>query len=206
MLGLISSWLGGRERRKASERASEAQQAMAKMAIDEQRRQFDRTQELLSPYVETGNNALTGYGDLLGLNGVKAQQGAVNNIEQSPMLQALYKQADNAILQNASATGGLRGGNTQEALADNRMNMLYQNILQQQQNLGGLATMGQNSASGVGNAGMTMANNVGSQLNGIGASMAGNHLAQGQAKSDMYKSINQGLGALLGMGMGGGLF
>lgn len=191
----VGALVGARQQRKAAQSASDAQVSANQASIDEQRRRYDNNLKLLEPYVNVGVSALGQHNDLLGLNGAEKQQGAIDSLQRSPFLQSAYKQAENAILQNASATGGLRGGNIQGALADNRMNMLHQAYQGQVQNLGNLVSLGQNSAVGVGNAGMSLANNI-SQLNqGIGQAQAGNALARGHANSGIWNTIG-GLGTL----------
>src|SRR5688572_8139084 len=100
-----------------AEDAAYAQQQSAQQGMTEQRRQFDAIQSLLKPYVSVGNEALQGQRDIAGLNGAEAQRLAIQGIQGNPQFQALVSQGENSILQNASATGGLRGGNTQAALA-----------------------------------------------------------------------------------------
>lgn len=190
---ILGGLLGSRSEAKSADRASAVQQEMARESIAEQRRQFDHIQSLLNPYVQSGNQALGQTQDLMGLNGYDKQQQAIDDLNNSPFLQSAYRQAENALLQNASATGGLRGGNVQSALADNRMNMLNQAYLGQLSNLGGLVSIGQNAAAGVGNAGANLANNVSSLNQNMGQAMAGGILARGQAKAGLYNTIG-GLG------------
>lgn len=201
LLGGAASIIGGvlssKSQKKAAQSAQQSQEGMSREAIAEQKRQFDQLQSLLKPYVQGGKNGLYAQQNLLGLMGDDAQQQAISGIENSPFFKSQYQQAENALLQNASATGGLRGGNFQEALADNRSNMLYNNVQGQIQNLGGLATNGQNAAAGVGIAGQNMANQVGQQLNDIGAGQAGYALAKGQANQNMWGNILGGAGALI---------
>lgn len=194
-VGLLGSVLGSRKQAKSAQQASQAQQQTAQASIDEQRRQFDHVQNLLNPYVQAGQTALGQQGDLIGLNGYDSQQTAINNLNNSPFLQSAYKQAENALLQNASATGGLRGGNMQSALADNRMNMLHQAYQGQLQNLGNTVSIGQNAAAGVGNAGANFANNVSSINQNMGQAMTGGLLAQGQAKAGVWNTLG-GLGTM----------
>ena len=203
---IIGGVLGNKSQKKAAASAQQSQEGMSREAIAEQQRQFDQLQALLKPYVSAGTGALTGQQDLLGLNGQKAQQGAIGQIENSPFFKSQYQQAENAMLQNASATGGLRGGNFQEALADNRSNMLYNNVQGQLQNYGNLVTGGQNAAAGVGTAGQNFANQVGQQLNSIGASQAGYALSKGQANQNMWGNILGGAGALIQGGQQAGWF
>lgn len=147
----------------------------------------------------TAPGALQGQQDLLGLNGVQAQQTAITNIENSPYFSGLVKQGEKAILQNASATGGLRGGNTQAALAQFRPNMLAAAIDQQYQRLGGLTSIGQNAAAGVGNAGLTTGNNVAGLLQQSGAATAGGYLASGRAIQQGLNGITNAFGTYQGM-------
>ena len=88
-------------------------------------------------------------------------------------------------MQNAAATGGLRGGNFQEALADNRSNMLFNNVNQQLQNLSTVAGNGQNAAAGLGGNAIAFGNNIAQGYQDIGQAQGGYQLAKGQ--------INQGL-------------
>ncbi|OBQ32118.1 MAG: hypothetical protein AN487_22985, partial [Anabaena sp. CRKS33] len=127
MTGLIaggSTLLGSAMQSRAAGKAAGAQSQAAEMGIEEQRRQFDEVRKLLEPYVQAGQPALQGMQAMLGLQGAEAQQQAITDIEQSPLLQAMMRQGEEAMLQNASATGGLRGGNLQGALAQFRPQML----------------------------------------------------------------------------------
>lgn len=137
------------------------------------------------------------------INGVDAQRAAINALQSSPLFTSLLQQGENAILQNSSATGGLRGGNTQAALLQFRPQLLSQVINDQYSKLGGLSSLGQSSAAGVGSAGMTTGNNISSLLQQQGAAQAGAALARGKAKSDMFGGILGGLGTVIGGGGGG---
>ena len=164
-------------------------------------KRFEDVQKLLGPYVEGGTKALSGQMDLLGLNGASPQNAAIQAIKASPMFTALQQQGTDAILQNASATGGLRGGNTQGALAQFSPQLLAQLIQQQYSNLGGITSIGQNAAAGVGNAGTSAANTVAQLQQQAGAALAGGALAQGKA----WASIPSGLAGAFGVysGLGG---
>lgn len=191
-----SAVVGGVVQNKASKRAAEAQTQAADMGIAEQRRQFDRVQELLSPYVEAGDASLIQQLALGGMSGVEAQREAISNIEQGAEYQSLVGAGEEAMLQSAAATGGLRGGNTQAALAQFRPQVLSSLINQQYSRLGGLATMGQNSAVGVGNAGQVAATNIGNLYGQQGAAAAGSALASGQAFGNVMGSIGQYAGGV----------
>lgn len=250
-----STLIGGAIQSRSAGRASRAQQDSAREGIDEQRRQFEALQEVLSPYVQAGRTAI---GDLapfaqagtdalgglqpfaqagapaleqqqaiLGLLGPEAQRAAVAGIEQGAGFQAQVRQGEEAILQSASATGGLRGGNIQAALAQFRPQMLQREIDLQYGRLGGMADigrvttenlaslgqtttqniaqLGQASAAGTGAAGLQTGQRVAGLLGEIGAARAGGELATGQALSSAFNLPSQFLGLQYGMqGQGGG--
>ncbi len=211
---VYSSYKSGKAQEKAAGKAAGAQIRAAELGTEEQRRQFDRLQELLSPYVEAGTGALGGQQALLGLSGPEAQREAISGIEQSPYFEALARQGETGILQSASATGGLRGGNVQGALAQFRPSMLQSLIENQYSKLGGIAQQGQASAAGVGAAGLQTGANISNLLAQSGQAQAGQAMAQGQAKAGLYGDISQligtgatlyGTGAFGGGGGGGGV-
>lgn len=202
--GAIGGALGGAfEGKESVGQASDVQQQAAQGGIDEQRRQFDAIQKLLQPYSQAGTAALGQQQALLGMGTPEAQQQAINAIQSGPQFQALQQQGENAILQNASATGGLRGGNVQGALAQFRPALLSGLIEQQYNRLGGLTSIGQNAAAGVGNAGMQTGANVANLLGRQGQAAAGGILGQQGA---LTGGINQAIGAIGGAGGFGSLF
>jgi len=187
----------------SADKAADTQAEAAQGGIDETRRQFDAMQALLNPYVQAGNQSLTAQQDLAGLNGADAQRAAIEGISASPEMLAMTQQGENAILQQGSATGGLRGGNTQSALAQFRPQMLSNLINQQYGRLGGITQMGQASAAGVGAAGMQSGAQVADLLGQQGAAVAGGQLALGQAAAQPFNVAAQyaGLYGLNKMGV-----
>lgn len=200
---VVGGALSSRAQRKSANAAANAQIQASEMGVEEQRRQFDAVQKLLKPYADAGLSGLTGQQNLLGINGTAAQQAAINNINNSSEMQTYLQQGENAILQNASATGGLRGGNTQAALAQFRPQLLNQLINQRYQNLAGMTALGQNAAAGTGNAGMQTASNISNLYQQSGAAQAGAALAKGQASADMWNGVSQAIGQVSGMKMMG---
>jgi hypothetical protein len=220
VVGLVgSSLLGAGMQTKAAKTAAGAQTASAQAGIDEQRRQFDAVQKLLAPFVGAGAGALgqlapyMGVGTealeqqraLTGLAGSEAQRTAIGAIEGSPQFAALTRQGENALLQQASATGGVRGGNVQGALAQFRPQVLSSLIEQQYGRLGGLTALGQqttqnvmaagqNAAAGVGTAGMQSGANISNLMQQQGAAQAGAALAQGQAFGNLFGTAGTAIG------------
>lgn len=186
---ILGGITGAKQAGKAAEQAGQTQAAAAQAGIDEQRRQFDSLVQLMSPYVQAGTGAMQQQQALIGLQGPEAQQQAVSGFEQSPLFQSMQQQGENAILQNASATGGLRGGNVQAALSQFRPQLLNQLIEQQYGRLGGLATMGQASAAGQASGGMQSASNVGNLLANQAQATAGGQLARGGTQRQVFGDI-----------------
>jgi hypothetical protein len=224
--GLASSYIQSR----AARQASEAQAGMSQEAIAEQRRQFDEIRTLLSPFVQagyTGMERLPGYitagerafeqqAALAGLSGPEAQRAAVEAISTtSPGFQESVRQGEEALLSRASATGGLRGGNIQAALAQFRPQMLEQAINQAYGRFGGLAgtglgltenliTRGQNAAGLSAEAGQQTGANIGNLLTQQGQAMAGGILGRAEPFAELAALPGQIAGVRLARGLFGG--
>ena len=199
---LVGGIASADSQRKAGNKASDAQQAAADAGIAQQNKQFEAIQKLLDPYVQGGYKGLSGQMDLLGTNGAASQQSAIDAIKNSPQFTSLQQQGEASILSNASATGGLRGGNTQAALGQFSPQLLSQLIEQQYGRLGGLTSIGQNAAAGVGNAGIQTGNQITGLLEQQGAAQAGAFLNQGKQTSAMWNAGANAVGSFFG---GGGM-
>jgi hypothetical protein len=184
----------------AAGEAAGIQAGAAQAGIEEQRRQFDAMRELLKPYTEAGVPALQQQQAFLGLQGPEAERAAIERIRGGETFQALAGQGEEALLQRASATGGLRGGNIQGALAQFRPQLLSSLIDQQYGRLGGLTTMGQRSAAGVGTAGMESGTNIANLLGQQGAAQAGGALGEAKAYGQLFNLPAQFLGMQMGAG------
>lgn len=192
---LLGKFTGAQAQADAIQQGAATQAASVDKGIAAQQQMLDAFQKVLSPFVTAGTGALGAQQNLLGLNGDGAQKSAISAIQASPQFTAMQKAGEDAILANASATGGLRGGNTQGALAQFSPQLLAQLIQQQMGNLSGLSTMGENAAAGVGTAGLNTGSNIANLLQQQGAATAGGQIAQGSVGA-------QGFGNLLAFGGG----
>lgn len=215
--GAVGAGLSSSKGAKAATQAAKTQASAQGSAIGEQQRQFDVIRELLKPYIEAGKPDLTqpyiGAGPgalqamqgLAGLRGAGEQQAAINQIKQGAQYQELAKQGEEAILQNAAATGGLRGGNVQAALAQFRPALLNQLIESQYGKLAGLTSLGstsaenllrlgQASAAGTAAAGQQSASNIGNLMVGIGQAQAAGQVGQAQAQAQGAAGISGAIG------------
>ena len=195
-----SQLVGSSMQASAAGDAASAQGAASQAGIEEQRRQFDEMRKLLQPYTEAGLPALEQQQTLLGLKGPEAEQAAIARLTGGETFKALAQQGENALLQNASATGGLRGGNLQAALGQFRPQLLSSLIEQQYGRLGGMTSMGQASAAGVGSAGMQTGTNIANLLGQQGAAEAGGILGEAKAYGQLFNLPGQFVGAQIGAG------
>ncbi len=192
----------------AASEAAGIQAGAAGAGIAEQRRQFDAMRELLKPYTEAGAPALEQQQAFLGLRGPEAERAAIERISGGERFQELTRQGEEALLQRASATGGLRGGNIQAALGQFRPQVLNSLIEEQYGRLGGMTTLGQRSAAGVGAAGMETGVNVANLLSQQGAARAGGELGEAKAYGQLFNlpaqmlGFQYGAGGKAGMGFG----
>jgi hypothetical protein len=182
----------------AAQAGAEAAEAGTMAGIEEQRRQFDLMQEILSPFVEAGVGSLEQQQAMMGLLGPEAQAAAIQGVQQSPGFQEAMKAGETSILQNAAATGGLRGGNVQSALGQFAPQMLNQALNQRFGQLGGLTGLGQASAAGVGAGAMGMGQNIGQSLQQLGQNQAANIMGQHNLQKDFIFDV-----AGLGLGLAG---
>ena len=220
-----SQLIGSVMQADAAESAAETQAGASRAGIAEQRSQFDEVQKLLAPYVQAGTGAISQFQPfqqagqqafqqqqaLAGLLGPEAQQKAIAAIEGGAGYQAQIQAGEEALLQNASATGGLRGGNIQAALAQFRPQMLQRAIDQEYVRLGGFAGAGigasealfrggQASAAGQASQAQTLGTNVATLLGREGQAVAGGQLAQGRAFGAIPSAFASGLGTYASQG------
>lgn len=202
----IGSVLGGitgaKQSAKGAQNAANTQAAAAQSAIAEQQAARLSNEQRQQPFVNAGTSALAQQMSLIGLNGTAGQQDAFNALVTSPEYSTAVRQSEQAILANAAATGGLRGGNVQNSLATNRQDLFSNLINQQMSRLGGLTSLGQNAAAGVGNAGIAVAGQIGDLLQQQGAAIAGGQIARGNMVSQNINNMAQIAGTIVGFTSG----
>lgn len=185
----------------AATAAANTQAASYQTGLAVNKQMFDKMVEMLSPYTQAGTKGLGGMLDLAGLGTPEASQAAISGIEASPEFQALIGQGENAILSNASATGGLRGGNVQAALGQFRPQLLSQLINQRYSRLGNIAQLGQSSAAMTGTQGLNAGNAAAELLAAQGAATAGGQIAAGNQSGNSFNNLLRIAPALYSSGM-----
>jgi hypothetical protein len=189
LFSLVGSLIGSGSAKRQSRKAEAASIAGMEKGIAETRRQFDVTQGNFKPWLDAGTQALGAQGNLVGLNGNDAQQAAITSLRASPLYQSLFRNGEEALLQNASATGSMRGGNMQRGLADFGADTLSTVIQQQLASLGGIAGQGYNSAGALGQFGAQASSDVASLYGAQGAARAGGLLQRGAINMQNWKNI-----------------
>lgn len=165
--------------------AAGASKSAANTAAQAQATANNQAIAMNEPWRLAGEQALGQQGDLLGLNGAQPQQAGIDSLKASPLYQSLFANGQEAIMANAAATGGLRGGNAQRSLADFSRDTLAQTIQQQVANLGNVSGRGQQAAAVTGNIAQD-----------TGQAQAGASLAGGAANIGFIKDV---LGAVTGV-------
>lgn len=178
------------------------------------------TLPIMQQFAQTGSDALTGQRALAGLDGAEAQTQAIDMVRNLPEYEYLIGEGEEALLQNASATGGVRGGRTQSALSELRPGILTDLINRRYSRLGGLAGAGGNAAAQLTSSGqnafqniyntgasaaagtatnaMNTGTNVANLMQTGATGQANSALASGRAMANMYS----GIGNAIGTGMG----
>lgn len=189
----------------STQSAQGAAQGAQEDALAQQQMAMQQLMKMLKPYRKAGVAGLNAQLDLLGLNGTKPQQTAIDALEASPYFTSQVKAGEEALLQNASATGGLRGGNTAAALAQFRPQMLTQTIENQYGKLAGLSAAGQNAAANTGVATQGYQSNIANIMGNIGNIAAQGAIAQGTNLTNLIGGLAGAIGQYKGGSSTGGL-
>ena len=132
-----------------------------------------------------------------GQSGAQIQQSAIDQLKASPLYQSLFHNGQETVLNNAAATGGLRGGNTQSSLANFGADTLAQVIQQQIANLGQVAGQGQAGANSLGNLGAASSGNISNLLAQNGQAQSGGILASSGANINAINGIQGSIQGLI---------
>lgn len=193
LFSFAGSLFGAGSSKKASRNAQAAQLDFLNRALTAQQGQAAQDRTDLAPFRESGVAALGSRDNLLGLHGAEAQQTGIDQVMASPWYQALYRNGLEANLQNASATGGLRGGNEVRSLADFGSDTLATSIDRMLAQLTGAVNTGL-GATGTGiQAGQNTTNAIANNLGAQGQVTAGGILTRGGINSQLWNNAGAAL-------------
>jgi hypothetical protein len=182
--GIVGMDLGAKQNAHSIAHATNQQIGGINKAIDEQNAQMGQNRTDYGPYTGFGSAAIGPLGDLLGLNGPDAAAKAMAALKSSPVFTSLFNTGQEAVLQNASATGGVRGGNVQTAL----------------ERLMGGAQLGAQATDNLVNVNQQGANNISSGYTSIGNAQSNKTLGQQQVWNNLGSQIQQMIAQFAGAG------
>jgi hypothetical protein len=188
LFSFLGGILGASAEKKASRGAQAAEVDALNKAMGIQQANLQQTRGDLAPEFGLGNSAIGAYGDLTGANGNDKWSAALAALKDSPLYQSLFRNGQETLLQNASATGGMRGGNTERGLADFGSDTLSTTLQQRLQELMasiGIGTQAKGVAAGVG---MNTANQSSGFQGKIGDANAQGILTRGGLTAGMFNS------------------
>lgn len=174
---------GGGDAGSDAEDAAKVQAKSQQQALD----YLKQTERLPQAYREGSLGQLgTDYGFMLDANGNPVQDGSTisQRAMSSPFYTNAVKVGEDSVLRNASATGGLRSGNIQEALAQTNQNAYLASYQNQLSGLQGFANLPSN------------ANNIAAQQSSIGQTLAQGMLGSAQSSAaQSQNNVNNAIGA-----------
>ncbi len=191
LFSFVTGLIGTGKQKKASRKAEAAMVEAFNKGIAQQQQNFDLIRQDYAPAREVLAPTVGAMGDIIGINGDPAQQGALDRLKASPLYQTLFDSGEEAVLQNAAATGGIRGGNTQRGLADFGADTFATLIQQQLANLGGLSSIGMGGVGATAQAGTHNADMLTQLFEQIGNAKAGGSLARGGLNAGAWNSAGK---------------
>jgi hypothetical protein len=205
---LVGQITGTSQAASAAQSAAQTEANAANYAANLQNQQFQTLQANLAPYMNVGTQALPQYLSLLGLGsqGTAGIQSALTNM---PGYQFSLQQGLKAAANNAAGSGLNLSGAQQKGLSNFATGLAQNNYNTYLSNLQNAVGTGANAAAGVGNAGMTTAQNVGNLITSGASATAAGQVAAGNAQTNLINSLLQtGLGAtgIYSLGSRAGLF
>ena len=204
LFSAIGSFFGGKSAKKASKNAEREQLAYLEKALGEQTRQFDITQANYAPLTNLLAPSVKGLSDLVGVNGNEAWEAALARVQDSPILAGTIRNGEDAILANASATGGLRGGDIERGLADFRGDAYLEELQAEMARYAGLVGLGSGATDSVSAFGAQKANNVSNLFGQQGQVRAGGILTRGGINNQMWNNAGSFADSLASSFMPGG--
>ena len=187
--GAAISVVGGVVSSNKAKSAAKGQQRGVSEGIDSQERMFDKSLRLQQPYREAG------YGALGGLQQLTDPAGRAELLEgyySGPEYQQQSAQVEEQQLRNAAATGGIRGGANQAALATIAPQLGQQYLSGLNQQYTGLANLGVGAASQGSSQAMQLGGNISALQQQAAQAGAANSLAQ----ANIWGNVAQDVGSL----------
>lgn len=204
-LGIAAPIVGGLLGSKSASKQASAQQQGYDASTQLGREQLDYIKQIMAPYQQAGQSALPALQSFISQ---PADQFSFSfqDYYKSPEYAALMGQQNEQALRTGAATGGIRGGDTQAALATIAPQLALQAEDRARQNFSlnqGARLNQYNMLQGIAGLGTGAANQVGNAAQNFGQTAGNNAIMAGQARADAigqrYNSIGGGLGGLFSL-------
>lgn len=184
---LVSGYMsnkGAKDAAKASNKGADA-------ATEEQRRQFDITQENLRPWLDAGSGALTRQQAIL--------DGDYTGFYDSPDYLAALDAGTKQLDAGAASRGNLWGGGTDADRIQFGQNLATQNLSNYWSKLAGMSGTGQQTATQLGGFGQNSANAIGENMQNAANTRASAYASQ----ANNWGNVIGQLGNIWGQYQGG---
>ena len=193
---VISGMMGN----KAAKKVAQAQTYAADQSTQLGREQLEYIKSIMAPYQQEGQKALPALSAYVNqpAQSFNFDYGAYFN---SPEYAALSSQQNEQALRTGSATGGIRGGDTQAALATIAPQLAQQARQNAQNEFSlnqGAQTNRYNQLMGIAGLGTGAENQVGNAAQNFGQTAGNNALMSGNALANSYLMQNQNNQNMLG--------
>ncbi len=186
----------------SAQKAAKAQKRAADEANNTIKQQYEQTRTDLQPYRQSGTNALSRYGDLMGMNGNEAYSTALQGYKESPFLSQLITNTQKGVDASSAARGGLFSGATAQAIGDRTGQLYMQDFNNYLGRLGGMADAGQNASAQTGQFGAQAAGQRGQYITDRGNANANSIMAPALGWQQFSNNASKAMGAFAGGGFG----
>ena len=193
-----SALLGAGASVYGANKAASAQKKAAAQAGQIQKDQYEQSRADLTPYRESGSNALSQYQSLLGLNGQEKAQQALQGYTQSPYLSQLVTDTQRGVDASSAARGGLFSGATAQAIGNKTGQLYLGDYNNHLSRIGGLVDTGQNAASQTGQFGANAAAGRANAATQAGNAQAGGWINMANSANNAHSQGAQLYGAYKG--------
>jgi hypothetical protein len=182
--GLVGNYINSKGKQKAAAQQASGIRDATSQSLQTQERMFNQGQEATQGYRDRGEWAGDQYKGLMSPQG---QGDFASQYTQGPMFQMFEKQAEKSALRNASATGGLRTGQTNVALASIAPQLIQKAYMDKLQGLNALQGYGANAAG-----------QTASLATGVGSNMGNTQYQGGVAATNPQYDANTAMSNFYG--------
>lgn len=191
----------------SSNKASKAQQQASQQANDTQMAQYNQSRADLTPWRQTGQNALRDLADLTGvaysdgqpMTQAPQRPNQLQALMNSPGYQFRMAEGNKALDRSAAARGGLFSGATLKALSRYNQDFASNEYGNRWNQLAAMAGIGQAATNQTGAYGQSMANNVSNNLINAGDARASNYINMGKTINSTLNDAAAGYGYYKGI-------